>query len=93
MECKYCDAFTGVCINPECPMRGDCCPVPDTEGLCRYEDREEVAYKLTPKGCATAALMNAGLIKNSDDPAVDVFFAEFSKLMVKCGYVEEKGDG
>lgn len=62
MECKYCDAYTGVCTNGECPMVANACPVPDTEGLCRYEDREEEIYKLTPKGCAVSALMNAGLI-------------------------------
>lgn len=37
-ECTYClDEF---CVNAECPMCADYCPVPDTPGVCRYEDRE-----------------------------------------------------
>ena len=87
MECKYCDDYTGICTNPECPLRADACPVPDTEGICKYEDRAEEVYKLTPKGCAVAALMSAGLIKSSLDPAVDAFFEDFERLMKSNGYV------
>lgn len=36
-ECIYC--YDEFCIHPDCPMRADYCPVPDTEGVCRYEDR------------------------------------------------------
>lgn len=36
-ECKWCkDEF---CVNADCPMRADYCPVPDNEGVCRYEER------------------------------------------------------
>lgn len=28
-----------ICVNADCPMYADYCPVPDTEGLCRFEDR------------------------------------------------------
>lgn len=90
MPCKYCEEFTGVCFNPESPMRGDACPVPDTEGLCRFEDREAEVYKLTPKGCAVAALIDAHLVNRSDDPQVNAFWDSFSKLMEKFGYVKEK---
>lgn len=89
MECNFCDSFTGVCTNGECPMRGECCPVPDTEGVCKFECREEESYVLTPKGCAIDALMAARLIQNANDPAVDIFWAEFSELMKKFGYVLE----
>lgn len=93
MECKYCDDFTGVCINPDCPMCADACPVPDTEGICKYEQREERVYKLTPKDCALVALMDAKLIRNSSDPAVDVFWDSFAHLMEKFGYVQvEEGE-
>ena len=93
MECKYCDDFTGVCTNGECPMCADACPVPDTEGICKYEQREERVYKLTPKGCASVALMDAKLIRNSSDPAVDVFWDSFAHLMEKFGYVQvEEGE-
>lgn len=31
-----------VCVNAACPMCADFCPVPDTPGVCRYEDRADV---------------------------------------------------
>jgi hypothetical protein len=38
-DCKYCqDEF---CTNDKCPMRADYCPVPDTEDVCKWEDRSE----------------------------------------------------
>ena len=33
-------------MNHDCPMRGDYCPVPDFNGVCRFEDirdEEEIA--------------------------------------------------
>lgn len=37
-ECKYC--VDEICVNADCPMRADYCPVPnDEEGVCRYEER------------------------------------------------------
>ena len=38
MDCKYCQGDE-VCVNADCPMCADFCPVPDTEGVCRFEDR------------------------------------------------------
>lgn len=36
-ECKYChDEF---CVNDQCPMCADYCPVVDYPGVCRYEER------------------------------------------------------
>ena len=36
MACKYCkDEF---CVNDECPMCGDYCPVVYYPGVCKYED-------------------------------------------------------
>ena len=90
MKCNFCDDFTGVCFNPDCPMRGDCCPVPDTEGVCKFECREEEVYTLTPRGCAACALVEAGLIKGCMDPAADLFFDKFQELMKKCGYIKEE---
>lgn len=58
-KCKFCDDFTGVCFNPKCPMRGDCCPVLDTEGVCKFECREE-EFMLSPKGCAAGCRSGAG---------------------------------
>lgn len=89
MSCKFCDEFTGVCCNDKCPMCADCCPVPDVEGVCQFEDREEESYTLTPKGCASIALRDAGLVPSSEDPAVDVFWNSFHSLMLKFGYAAE----
>lgn len=89
VECKFCDEFTGICTNADCPVCADVCPVPDTEGVCCHEQRVEVAYVLTPKGCASLALKDAGLVESSVDPVVDVFWESFSALMKKFGYVEE----
>ena len=89
MNCKFCDDFTGICFNAECPMRGDCCPVPDTEGVCKFECREEESYELTPKSCAIAGLVAAGLIRSENAAAVDIFWAEFTLLMQKFGYIQE----
>lgn len=36
-ECRWCN--DEICVNADCPMCCDYCPVPDTEGVCRYEDR------------------------------------------------------
>lgn len=49
-SCEYCDDCTGMCTNPESPVRADECPVPDTEGVCKFEKRErlselELAYR------------------------------------------------
>lgn len=92
MRCKYCDEFTGICCNGECPMRADVCPVPETEGLCRFEDREEETeetYQLTPKGCAACAMLDADLVKHSEDPRVDRFWELFTDMMRSNGYLQE----
>ena len=38
-DCKYCQ--DEVCVNSECPMCADFCPVVDVPGVCRFEEREE----------------------------------------------------
>ena len=37
MDCKYCQ--DEVCVNADCPMRADFCPVVDVPGVCRFEER------------------------------------------------------
>jgi hypothetical protein len=84
MECIYnVDEF---CTNDQCPMCADYCPVPNDEGVCRFEEREEDRWVLTPKGCFTAALTNH--IKLDED-IIDFIWKDFSELMKKHGYVEE----
>nr|DAG19322.1 MAG TPA: hypothetical protein [Caudoviricetes sp.] len=36
-DCNYC--MDEICVNADCPVCTDYCPVPDTDGVCRYEDR------------------------------------------------------
>ena len=38
-DCKW--RQDEVCVNADCPMRADLCPVPDIPGVCRFEEREE----------------------------------------------------
>lgn len=38
-NCKYC--YDEICVNADCPMCADYCPVPDIEGVCRYEERDK----------------------------------------------------
>ena len=40
MDCKYCQGDE-VCVNADCPMCCDFCPVVDVPGVCRFEEREE----------------------------------------------------
>lgn len=37
IDCKWMQ--DEICVNADCPMCCDYCPVPDTEGVCRFEDR------------------------------------------------------
>ena len=85
MECKFNhDEF---CTNDQCPMRGDYCPVPDDEGVCKYEDREEERWTLTPRGCFIAALTNHTYL---DEDIIDLIWHDFEELMTRLGYVEEE---
>lgn len=38
-DCRWC--MDEICVNADCPICTDYCPVPDTDGVCRYEDRKE----------------------------------------------------
>ena len=85
MQCKYNqDEF---CVNADCPMRGDYCPVPDIEFVCKYEDREEERYVLSPKGCFIAALNDYHLYLDNND--YDNIWESFRELMIKFGYAED----
>ena len=39
LKCAWYAEYEGVCINADCPMCADYCPVPDIEGVCRFEER------------------------------------------------------
>lgn len=86
MDCIYNeDEF---CTNDECPMCADYCPVPDMGGVCKYEEREDVSYQITPKGCLFAALLNSG-IEPPDDRIFDGIWNDFIELMTERGYIQE----
>ena len=37
-DCKWMQ--DEMCVNDQCPLCADYCPVPDVEGVCRHEERE-----------------------------------------------------
>lgn len=41
-ECKW--DQDEICTNADCPMCCGFCPVPDTSGVCKHEDRHKVEY-------------------------------------------------
>ena len=43
-DCKWMQ--DEVCVNADCPMRADFCPVPDIPGVCRFEEREVTMDKI-----------------------------------------------
>lgn len=87
MVCKYCE--NEICVNDQCPMCADYCPVPGTDGVCRFEFREEEVFELTPKGCFIAALMNHIQL---DEDIIDFIWKDFAELMQKFGYVKSNED-
>ena len=38
-ECKW--MKNEFCVNHDCPMRADYCPLPDYPGVCKFEDRRD----------------------------------------------------
>ena len=44
MDCKYCQ--DEICVNADCLMRADFCPVADVTGVCRFEEREVTMDKI-----------------------------------------------
>ena len=43
-DCKYCQGDK-VCVNADCPMCCDFCPVVDVPGMCRFEERNKTNAK------------------------------------------------
>lgn len=87
MICKH--IRDEICVNADCPMRADYCPVVDNPGVCKYEEleEEEESYVLSPKGCLQAALHDAGIRVCPDD--FDTVWSIFADLMQKHGYAPE----
>lgn len=41
MRCKWCDDFSGVCTNGDCPACADCCPCFYYPEICKYAEEKE----------------------------------------------------
>lgn len=54
--------------------------------------KNEEVFVLAPKGIASLALMQSGLVATSEDPRIDGFWSLFVSDMKRFGYlVEEDG--
>lgn len=49
-------------------------------------------WKLSPKGCAIAAMLDSEIIDNIDDERVNKFWRLFQSNMLKCDYIKLKED-
>lgn len=38
-DCKW--MLDEICVNDQCPLCTAYCPVPDVEGVCRHEERND----------------------------------------------------
>ena len=38
-ECKYC--YDEVCVNVDCPLLADFCPLQNDPDVCKWEDRSQ----------------------------------------------------
>lgn len=77
-----------ICVNDQCPMLADFCPVPDTPGVCRYEERIDEQLVLTPMGCLIAAFMEAGV--DIPQAKINEIFDLFAESMDKHGYIKHE---
>ena len=50
------------------------------------------SWKLSPKGCAIAAMLDSEIIDNIDDERFNKFWRLFQSNMLKCGYIELEED-
>ena len=54
--------------------------------------KEEETIGLTPKGIASLAMLQSGLITDFEDPRFEGFWQLFVTKMIKCGYAEDMED-
>ena len=47
-DCKYCK--DEICVNADCPMCADYCPVVDVTGVCKFEERNKTNAKSDEAG-------------------------------------------
>lgn len=49
-------------------------------------------WKLSPKGCAVAAMLDSEIIDDINDKRFNKFWRLFQSNMLKCGYVKLEED-
>ena len=83
MKEKVCKYYKDeMCVNAECPMRADYCPVAQCPGICRYAELVDVV--LSPKDCLLAILDDNGYgVKDSE---ADGVWCDFVELMAENGH-------
>lgn len=68
MKCKWYAEFEGVCINGECPYRGDTCPTSEYTEVCKYADATQKPEWISVKD----RLPEAGKILVTDGETVTI---------------------
>ncbi len=76
MKCKWYAEFEGVCINGECPYRGDVCPTSEHPEVCKYAEYAEKQPEIpqlsaeelakTLRLCGSASCCGCAFSKNFD---------------------------
>lgn len=80
--CRFCkDEF---CVNADCPMRADYCPVPDMPGVCKHEDRIEIYEQRSPKECLADTFNECG--EEMRESEVENIFNKFVEQLAKNNY-------
>lgn len=51
---------------------------------------QEEKWRITPKGIALLALIQTGLLDDSDDPRFDGFWTIFEAVMERHGYITKE---
>ena len=78
------------CVNDQCPMCADYCPVAQNPGVCKYEELVEDETSLTPKECLRKAFVDQGYrIDDIGDFDTDEIIKKFLKFMTECGHVQK----
>ena len=95
-ECKWMQSE--ICVNADCPLCAEYCPVPDDDGVCRFEDRsandenqrvlalggvvKEEANRLA-KVFAVAVGKNADIIRSELSKKLSAEFDRLERLLME----------
>jgi hypothetical protein len=81
LVCKYCK--NEFCVNDQCPLVADYCPVPDTPGVCKHEVRVQASLNL--QECLVAAFEDCG--QPITPKEVEEIFDSFVSIMAENGFM------